>query len=83
MVSFMYVAPSSPELWPVLSEMLSFEISTNLDHDVGIEHILREEDPEDIVQEESWQEHGGYLEAGQPYKGYKRNAEPHAHGIHE
>ena len=55
----------------------------HLDHDVGAEDVLREEDPEDVVEEQAGEQERADLQAGQPDESDEGHAEAHAHGVHE
>ena len=57
--------------------------TTHLDHDVCREDVLREEDPEDVIEEEPREEKRGDLERGQPHERDERHAQTHPHRIHQ
>lgn len=53
------------------------------DHDVGVEDEGGKEDPEDIVDQETQQQEGRHLQAGQADEGDECDTQPHPHGIHQ
>ena len=57
--------------------------ASHLDHDVGREDVLREEHPEDVVEEQPREEERRDLERGQPHEGDERHAQAHAHRVHQ
>ena len=56
---------------------------SHLDHDVRREDVLREEHPEDVVEEEAGEEQRRHLQRGQPHEGDERHAQAHPHRVHQ
>jgi hypothetical protein len=55
----------------------------NFDHDVRVEDVLGEEDPEDIVEQKSGEEKRRNFQTRKPHEGDEGHAQPHAHRVHQ
>lgn len=77
--------PGAVEVQPLRHQIhrVVGRLGGHTNHHIGGEDVGGEEDPEDVVDEETGEEEGGYLQTGQTDEGDEGDAEAHAHGVHQ